>query len=89
MKIKFYAEDGKMFDTKKECLDYEESVRREEEKKIELEKKQQDRYREVKEAYKHYKTLLDAYLDDYEEYSYSECDDEYPFLNALFRAFNL
>lgn len=84
MKVKFYSEDGMMFDTRKECLEHENEI---EAARLEAEKK------EVEDAWEHYKNLLNKYkyVDDYKIYSSvtEAYEDDYPFLNALFKAFDL
>ena len=91
MKIMYYSEDGKQFETKKECLDYEEKQAAAEAEKLKKEQERDARQKEVEDAYRNYKDLMEKFLDDYGTYTkkYTDSVSDYPFLNSLFKAFDL
>ena len=91
MKIMYYSEDGKAFENKKECLDYEEKQAAKETERIKKEQEREVRQQEVEDAYKTYKDLMNKFLDDYGTYTkkYVDSASDYPFLSSLFRAFDL
>jgi predicted nuclease with TOPRIM domain len=65
MKIKYYADDGKNFETKEQCLEYEDKMKqiKERDKKLAIEKEK--RWDEVSNAYNKYNELLDKFYKDY------------------------
>lgn len=90
MKTMYLSEDGKQFSDKKECLAYEEKKAAEEADKLKKEQEREARQKEVEDAYKNYKDLLNKYLDNYGTYTKKFTDSiDYPFLNSLFKAFDL
>lgn len=91
MKIMYYSEDGKSFESKKDCLDYEEKQAAKEAERIKKEQEREARQKEVEDAYKNYKDLMNKFLDDYGTYTkkYVDSASDYPFLSSLFRAFDL
>ena len=91
MKTVYYSEDGKKFENKKDCLEYEEKQAAKEADRIKKEQERDARQKEVEEAYKVYKNLLEKFLDDYGYYTkkYTDASSDYPFLSSLFKAFDL
>ena len=91
MKTVYYSEDGKKFENKKDCLEYEDNQAAKEADRIKKEQERDARQKEVEEAYKVYKNLLEKFLDDYGTYTkkYINSASDYPFLSSLFRAFDL
>lgn len=90
MRTMYFAEDGKQFEDKKDCLVYEEQKAAAEAEKMKKEQEREVRQKEVEDAYKNYKDLLNKYLDDYGTYTKKIVDSvDYPFMNYLFKAFNL
>lgn len=91
MKIIYYSEDGKSFESKKDCLEYEEKQAAKEADRIKKEQERDARQKEVEDAYKNYKDLMNKFLDDYGTYTkkYVDSAADYPFLSSLFRAFDL
>ena len=99
MKTIYYAEDGKKFEDRKECLAYEEKIAEEKKaaeearakteatRKKKLEEKDACK-KEVEEAYRAYKDLLNKYLDDYGIYSNKISNDsldyDYPLVILLY-----
>ena len=75
--MRYLSDDGKVFGTQKECVEYEEAIRRKQEeerrkreeeiaRKNELKKKQQDRYDSIQ---KHKKELLNEISDFKKDYN--------------------
>jgi len=91
MKTMYLAEDGKQFETEKECKAYEEKKLAEASEKLKKEKEREARQQEVEDAYKNYKDLMEKFLDDYGTYTkkYTDSVSDYPFLHSLFKAFDL
>lgn len=92
MKVRFYSEDGKVFDSKKECLEYEEQLIAKKEAEKKKAEEQEARRKEVEDAYCKYTELLNKYLEDYGKYTKRFLDnerDDYPVLGALLKAFDL
>lgn len=85
MKTVFYSEDGKAFDNKKECLEYEEKLIAKKEAEKKKAEEQESRKKEVKDAYDYYEKKLNEYLNDYGVYS----SDDNPIINAFLKAFDL
>lgn len=66
MKIKYCTDDGKHeFATEKELIDFEQTVKKEKERREILIKEKNNRWEEVKQAYITYKELFDKYNKDY------------------------
>lgn len=84
MKTVFYSEDGKAFDSKKECLEYEEELIAKKEAEKKMAEEQESRKKEVKDAYDYYEKKLNEYLKDYGVYS----SDDNTFINAFLKAFD-
>jgi hypothetical protein len=90
MRTMYFAEDGKQFEDKKACIAYEEQKAAAEAEKMKKEQEREARQKEVEDAFKNYKDLLNKYLEDYETYTHKSTDlTDYPFMDYLFRAFNL
>lgn len=92
MKVKFYSEDGKVFDSKKECLEYEEKLIAKKEAEKKKAEEQETRRKEVEDAYNYYAKKLNEYLNDYGNYTKRFLDnegDDYPVISALLKAFDL
>ena len=88
MKTMYLAEDGKQFETEKECKAYEEKKLAEASEKLKKEKEREARLQEVEEAYKKYRTLQEKYLGDYESYSTKLVDlEDYPYVASLLSIF--
>lgn len=85
MKTVFYSEDGKAFDSKKECLEHEEKLIAKKEAEKKKAEEQESRKKEVKDAYDYYEKKLNEYLKDYGVYS----SDDNPIINAFLKAFDL
>lgn len=75
--MRYLSDDGKVFGTQNECVEYEEAIRRKQEeerrkieeeiaRKNELKKKQQDRYDSIQ---KHKKELLNEISDFKKDYN--------------------
>lgn len=91
MKTVYYSEDGKKFNDKKSCIEYEEQLTAKEAEKLKKEQEKEARQKEVEDAYKNYKDLLNKFLNDYDSYSkaYINSDIDYPFLSYLAKVFDL
>ena len=91
MKTVYYSEDGKKFENKKDCIEYEEQLAVKEAEKLKKEQEKEARQKEVEDAYKNYKDLMNKFLDDYGTYTkkYVDSAADYPVLTSLFRAFDL
>lgn len=91
MKTVYYSEDGKKFNDKKSCIEYEEQLADKEAERLKKEQEREARQQEVEDAYKTYKDLMNKFLDDYGTYTkrYVDSPADYPFLSSLFRAFDL
>lgn len=79
MKIKYYADDGKIFDSEKEALEYEAKVKAQKEKEIKLKEEKDKRWAEVDIAYKKAEDLYKKYMSDY----------SYPNDNSFVKLFNI
>ena len=91
MKTVYYSEDGKKFNDKKSCIEYEEQLAVKEAEKLKKEQEKEARQKEVEDAYKNYKDLMNKFLDDYGTFTqkYLDSASDYPLLSSLFRAFDL
>lgn len=74
MKIKYFTEDGKSFDTKDEAIAYETKIAEEKKRQQELKSKQEERWKEVCNAYKKAEELQKKYFEDYKTKEYNLID---------------
>ena len=65
MTTKFFANDGKCFTNKQDCLKYENELKEKEEKENKIKEEREARYNEVLEAYRKYDKLAKKYYEDY------------------------
>jgi len=87
MKTLYVSEDGKQFSDKKDCIAYEEKRAEEEANKLKKEQEREARRKEVEDARKNYKDLLNKFVDDYGSYSETTSEADYPFITSLFKDF--
>lgn len=91
MKYLFIADDGQQFETKEECLHYEETQaekkraalekkRKEQEEKAKRDEAKKNRQKELHEAYERWQELSNQYYDDFPE----EFRLNYPLSDLLF-----
>ena len=65
--MKYLTDDGKEFKNIEEAKKHETRLKQEKERREELIKRKKERAKEVENAYKTYRELYDAYVNDYEE----------------------
>ena len=82
MKIVYYSDDNKAFDTQKECIEYEANKKKEAEARKRKEALREKRYAEVEDAYQNYKKLAKKFWEDYPEHDYKS-DTLLSLINAL------
>ena len=65
MKIKYYANDGVVFDSEEKCVEHENELTKKVEEQKKLKEEKENRYKEVNEAFLRAENLLAKYYKDY------------------------
>lgn len=73
--MKYIANDGKIFESKDKCVDHENELKAQEEKKVMLAKVEEKRWEEVEQAKKTYDELYQKYVKDYSKLSYTSSQE--------------
>lgn len=63
--MRYVSDDGKVFDTERECDEYEQHIKSERNKREQLERERQERLEVINRKYKELQNLISEYERDY------------------------